>query len=105
MLFRSIPERFVATMSTQQRKGKIFVDYLRNTEGATAVAAYSTRVRRGAPVSVPLAWDELSPQLRSDHCTLSNLPRRLQQLDMDPWLDYVSGRQTITRSMLARLTL
>lgn len=101
-LVRMIPERFVATMSKQHRKGKIFVDYLRNAEGATAVAAYSTRARRGAPVSVPLAWDELSPQLHSDHFTLSNLPRRLQQLAKDPWQDYVSSRQTITRSMLDR---
>ncbi len=99
-LVRMIPERFVATMAKQQRKGKIFVDDLRNAKGATAVAAYSTRARRGAPVSVPLAWEELSPQLRSDHFTLSNLPHRLQQLAKDPWQDYMSGRQTITRSML-----
>lgn len=99
-LVRMIPERFVATMAKQQRKGKIFVDYLRNAKGATAVAAYSTRARCGAPVSVPLAWEELSPQLRSDHFTLSNLSHRLQQLAKDPWQDYMSGRQTITRSML-----
>lgn len=102
-LVGTIPERFIATMSKQKRGGKIFIDYLRNAEGATAVAAYSTRARRGAPVSVPLAWDELSPGLRSDHFTVVDLPQRLRQLAEDPWREYFSQRQTITRSMLAKL--
>lgn len=53
------PERFVATMSKARRKGKIFVDYLRNQRGSTAVLPYSARARPGAPVAAPVAWDEL----------------------------------------------
>ncbi|MBS0170706.1 MAG: DNA ligase D [Nitrospira sp.] len=103
-MVRMMPERFVATMSKQKRKGKIFIDYLRNAEGATVVAAYSTRARRGAPVSVPLAWNEVSPKLRSDQFTVETLPQRLERLAKDPWRDYPSIRQTISRSMLDKLT-
>ena len=53
------PERFTATMSKAKRKGKIFIDWLRNQRGATAVLPYSARARSGAPVAVPLAWNEL----------------------------------------------
>ncbi len=102
-LAHMIPDRFLAHMSKQKRKGKIYIDYLRNAKGATAVAAYSTRARPGAPLSVPLAWDELSVDMRSDHFTIANLPDRLSQLRQDPWKDYFSTQQRITRKMLAAL--
>jgi bifunctional non-homologous end joining protein LigD len=98
-LVRLIPDRFIANMSKQQRKGKIYVDYLRNAKGATAIAAYSTRARAGAPVSVPLAWEELSVDLRSDHFTVENVMARLTGLKRDPWGDYVTVRQRLTRKM------
>ena len=103
-LVRMIPERFIANMSKKQRKGKIYVDYLRNAKGATAVAAYSTRARPDAPVSVPLAWDELSIDLLSDHFTVANLPDRLQDLRKDPWREYYNAKQRITRTMLSALS-
>ncbi|HEX9806365.1 MAG TPA: non-homologous end-joining DNA ligase, partial [Alteraurantiacibacter sp.] len=53
------PERFIATMSKAKRKGKIFIDWLRNQRGSTAVVPYSARARVGAPVAVPIAWGEL----------------------------------------------
>jgi len=53
------PERFTATMSKAKRKGRIFIDWLRNQRGSTAVVPYSARARVGAPVAVPIAWDEL----------------------------------------------
>ena len=90
-------------MSKQKRKGKIYVDYLRNAKGATAIAAYSTRARTGAPVSAPLAWEELSVDRRSDHFTLDNVLERLNGLKQDPWQDYVSVKQKLTRKMHASL--
>ncbi|MBT2135041.1 DNA ligase D [Croceibacterium sp. LX-88] len=59
-LSQAEPDRFVATMSKAKRKGKIFIDYLRNQRGSTAVLPYSARARAGAPVAVPIAWDELN---------------------------------------------
>ncbi|HSI16817.1 MAG TPA: DNA ligase D, partial [Sphingomonas sp.] len=53
------PERFVATMSKAKRKGRIFIDWLRNQRGATAIMPYSARARAGAPVAVPVSWTEL----------------------------------------------
>ena len=102
-LVHTIPERFLANMSKHKRKGKIYIDYLRNARGATAVAAYSTRARQGAPISVPLAWEELSVDLRSDHFTMTNLPERLGQLRKDPWKDYFTAKQRISRRMLMSL--
>ncbi|MCT8002080.1 DNA ligase D [Sphingomonas sanguinis] len=53
------PDRFVATMSKASRKGRIFIDWLRNQRGSTAVMPYSARARNGAPVAVPVSWTEL----------------------------------------------
>jgi bifunctional non-homologous end joining protein LigD len=72
--------------SKEARRGRIFVDYLRNGRGATAVAAYSTRARAEATVSTPLAWEELGPEMRSGRFTVSNLLNRLTHLT-DPWKD------------------
>jgi bifunctional non-homologous end joining protein LigD len=98
-----IPDRFIAHMSKQKRKGKIYIDYLRNSKGATAIAAYSTRARPGAPVSVPLAWKELSADLRSDHFTVANVLGRLDRLKQDPWRDYFTVKQKLTQRMKASL--
>jgi bifunctional non-homologous end joining protein LigD len=92
---REHPKEFVAQMAKAERKGKIFIDYLRNTRGATTVAAYSTRAVPDAPISVPIAWDELSPQLRSDHYTIANMQRRLADLRADPWAGYWTRRQKL----------
>ena len=61
------PELYIATMSKAKRKGKIFIDYLRNARSATAISAYSTRAHAGAPVSVPLRWEELATDVRGEH--------------------------------------
>ncbi|WP_437816438.1 non-homologous end-joining DNA ligase [Sorangium sp. So ce1078] len=96
---RRDPKGFTIAVSKAQRKGKIFIDYLRNTRGATSVAAYSTRARPGAPVSAPLSWEELGPEMRSDRFTLRNLPERLASLRADPWARYGKVRQKITAAM------
>ena len=87
------PALYVANMAKSKRGGKIFVDYLRNGRGATAVAAYSTRARAGATVSMPLRWDELSDAIASDHFRISNVLRRLKNVKNDPWAGFFEMRQ------------
>jgi bifunctional non-homologous end joining protein LigD len=102
---RAAPDRYIATMSKAARKGKIFIDYLRNARGATSVAPYSTRARPGATVSVPLAWEELTPRLGPDQFTLASVPARLSKLKKDPWADLSRTKQTITKTMRKQLEL
>jgi bifunctional non-homologous end joining protein LigD len=97
--------RYTANMSKAARTGKIFVDYLRNARGATAIAPYSTRARPGAPVSTPLAWRELSVRVHSDHYTVRNVVKRLSGLKRDPWEELRSLRQTLTAPMKKLQTL
>jgi bifunctional non-homologous end joining protein LigD len=103
-MVQAAPDLFIATMSKAARKGKIFIDYLRNGRGATAVAPYSTRARPGATVSAPITWEELSASLHSDHFTIENLPSRLSRLKTDPWVGMADTKQSITAAMLKRLT-
>ena len=84
LMVKSFPDRFVATVTKSKRHGKIFVDYLRNAEGATAVAAYSLRARANAPVATPIAWDELSQDVRRDHFNVKNVPQRLEKDEERP---------------------
>jgi bifunctional non-homologous end joining protein LigD len=93
---RREPNRYVTTVSKAQRKGKILIDFFRNSRGATSVAPYSTRIHPGAPVSTPLYWEELSPDIGPDYYTIENLPRRLQELG-NPWSDFFNQRQSITK--------
>ena len=78
------PEKYVSVMTKSRRRGRIFVDYLRNGRGATAVAAYSTRAREGAPVSTPLTWEELSTGIRANHYTVENLRQSLDFVKTRP---------------------
>ena len=79
------PDRYVAKMTKSLRKGKIFIDYLRNSLEQTSVAAYSTRARAGAPVSVPVTWEELGRIKSANQYTVLNLAKRLAALKADPW--------------------
>jgi len=81
------PDEYVTEASKSARKGKIFIDWLRNVRGATSIAAYSTRARPGAPVSTPVTWEEL-PRTPPDQYTVQTLPRRLSSLKKDPWAGY-----------------
>lgn len=82
------PDLYVSTITKSKRKGKILIDYLRNGRGATAVAPYSTRARAGAPVSMPIAWEELTDAIGPAYFTVNNAPARLDQLTSDPWEDF-----------------
>lgn len=93
------PSRYTSKLPKASRKGKIFIDYLRNGRGATSIAAYSTRSRPGAPVSTPLFWEELETGVRADTWNVRNLPERLESLPADPWADFLKERQSITAAM------
>ena len=102
-LVETFPDRFIATLSKAQRKGKIFIDYLRNAEGATAIAPYAVRARAKAPVSTPIGWKELDADVRFDHFNVRNVPERLRGLRQDPWASIGDVRQTVTRAMFKRV--
>lgn len=97
------PRRFTANMSKAQRHGKIYIDYLRNDRGATAIAPYSTRSRPGAPVATPLGWREVTPRTRSDQFGVQNVPDRLTSLKADPWEELPRVKQSLTRELLRRV--
>jgi bifunctional non-homologous end joining protein LigD len=102
-LVRTFPDRFTATASKAARKGKIFVDYLRNAEGATAIAPYAVRSRANAPVATPIAWSELAKDVRNDYFNVRNVPERLASMAVDPWGAFFTTRQSITAAMRKRL--
>lgn len=99
----TLPDRFSAKMGAQNRRGRIFVDYLRNNRGSSTVAAFSPRARPGMGVSVTLAWDELADTTGGAQWTVHNVHERLASLRADPWADYAGAKQRITRDMRARL--
>jgi bifunctional non-homologous end joining protein LigD len=89
------PKRYVAKITKSLRKGKIFVDYLRNSLEQTSIAAYSTRAREGAPVSAPVTWEELGRTKGGNQYTVLNLGRRLGGLKQDPWKDIGRVKQKL----------
>jgi bifunctional non-homologous end joining protein LigD len=72
------PQAYVATMTKAKRTGKIFIDYFRNDYTATAIADYAVRARPGAPVAVPLSWDELNGLKSASAFTMKDVLKRLQ---------------------------
>lgn len=96
LMVRAAPDRYVANMSKAKRRGKVFVDYLRNQRGATAVASYSTRARAAVGVATPLAWGELAKLDAADAYGVANVPGRLRALRTDPWKGFLAVRQSIT---------
>ncbi|SFH65748.1 DNA ligase D [Modicisalibacter xianhensis] len=99
------PRRLTVNMAKSKREGRIFIDYLRNGRGATAVASYSVRAREDAPVCVPVRWDELNAALRSDRYTTENLKRRLAALRGDPWAGYEDAARPLETELLRAVGL
>lgn len=93
-LVRDQPTRFVATASKAKRPGKIFIDFFRNGKGATIVVPYSTRARSGAPVAVPVAWDELDEHLAPNGFSLDSTIARLEKTG-DPWARMYAAPQRV----------
>ncbi len=94
------PAKFIAKATKSERRGKVFVDYLRNSRGATVVVPYSLRARPGLPVSVPLDWEELDADLRSDHWNIGNIEDRLPENHPDPWVAFTKSRQKLTEKRM-----
>jgi bifunctional non-homologous end joining protein LigD len=90
------PDRYTANPLKKTREGKIFVDYLRNQRGGSAIVNYSTRAKSGAPVACPLRWDELMGLKAASPYSVKTLPARLKALKGDPWEGFFSTRQSIT---------
>jgi bifunctional non-homologous end joining protein LigD len=97
---RTDPERFTTQFAKAGRTNRILLDYLRNNRTNTSVAAYSTRARTGATVSVPVGWDELKPALKPELFDIHTVPRRLEKLRRDPWAGYWKSRQKLTAQRL-----
>jgi len=94
-----VPQRFSAVLGPKNRVGKIFIDYLRNSRGASTVAAFSVRARPGMGVSMPVSWDELQEISRGDEWTMPKAVERQRSLKKDPWQGYWQTRQGITAAM------
>lgn len=92
------PDRFVATMSKAKRKGRIFVDYLRNQRGATAIAPFSTRARPGAYVAMPVSWAQLARMQNAHPVRVGEAKRFIGK--RDPWSDYFQVRQKLPKAGL-----
>jgi bifunctional non-homologous end joining protein LigD len=88
------PDKYLIKISKAERVGRIFIDYLRNDPTATAVAPYSTRSRPGAPVAVPLFWDELERPLDPSAFTIATVPERIRRTE-DPWAGMAETRQRL----------
>ncbi|MFW8602887.1 DNA ligase D [Rhizobium beringeri] len=91
------PDLYLATATKAKRKGRIFIDYLRNGRGNTAVAPYSTRARPGAAVSMPLEWGELTADIGPGYFTVDNTPTRLDALPRDPWDGFFAAAKPLEK--------
>jgi bifunctional non-homologous end joining protein LigD len=89
------PKLYTTTIKKSARDRRIFIDYLRNSREATAIAPYSTRARAGATVAVPLSWPELGKQDGPNAFNVENLPKRLARLRKDPWAEMLRIKQAL----------
>ena len=99
------PQRYTTNQSKRARQGRIYIDYLRNARGATAIGAYSTRARPGAPVATPLFWSEVEEAIRPEGSTVATVPARLRALKSDPWTAIGTVRQKIGLAVRRKLGL
>lgn len=94
------PTLFTSKSGERNRKGKIFIDYLRNGFGATAVAAFSPRWRPGVGVSTPVSWDEIDDDIRGAYFNILNVPNRIAKQRKDPWAAYSKATQALPKKLV-----
>jgi bifunctional non-homologous end joining protein LigD len=104
-LERSAPAMYTTNFAKAGRGRKILIDYLRNNRTNTSIAAFSARARHGAPVSVPMTWEELRPALSPAALTAVTVPGRLRRLKRDPWTGYWVCRQKLTVQRLRAVSM
>jgi bifunctional non-homologous end joining protein LigD len=97
------PDQFTTNMAKRKRTGRMFVDYLRNGRGATAIAPYSTRARPGSLIATPISWEELESGARPQDFTIASVPKRIGRGFKDPWAKIYKTRQGITATILKKL--
>ena len=102
MVARSAPERYVAQASKAKRKGRIFIDWLRNERGSTAIAPFSPRRRAGAPVATPVSWKELPSFDSANAFTMQTIGKRLKKLRTDPWGGYAAASRQALKAEAVR---
>lgn len=95
LLVEEHPKEYVSKMSKEKRKGKIYIDYLRNQRGATAIAPFSTRARENATVAIPIHWDELSNNSKDNTYTIKTVLQRMRNLKTDPWKNFFKIKQSL----------
>ena len=93
------PSLFTAVSSKERRKGRIYLDYLRNARGASAVASYSVRAKPGLPVATPIAWEALRKLSGGNAFDRLSVVKRLETLAADPWDELLSSSSKITATM------
>jgi len=96
------PDRYTAKMAKSARPGRVFIDYLRNDRGATAVAPFSPRARAGAPVAMPIAWDDLSALSSASEFTIELARERLNLSSGDPWRGFFKVKQKLPKFAVGR---
>lgn len=83
------------SMAQSKRRGKILIDYIRNTRGATAVVPYSLRAHENAPIAMPLHWHELTTKIKPNTYHLKNYKKRLASIYRDPWKNFYITKQSL----------
>jgi len=95
-IVRDDPRHFTPSLAKSHRGGKIFIDYLRNDREATAIASYSPRARAGAPVALPIEWDELDRKAEvAPQYGLLDVPSVVRRRKRDPWMDFEKARRPL----------